>query len=270
MELRVSRNISYHKLFETLICCCIRAKECQLYIDVDCSDVTYDSQPSPVVLKAVDDALQKIGDNNITENYLVDAKDRPVDSTFSPPPNASLENSLLTSINPNEASEHEIKEAFCRDVDSFSWDLAMPDTEEESNWFLDHTLEIALGLVACFVLFKIFVTWRNRRQIRRNGDLQHGNVAFSEVATNQTQQPSQDTSLPYAVKPSQEPNSIVDPPPYSAPLEGPSAPDEPMPYPPHPQGDNNLPYPKDNAGNLPYPVHPPVPAVPDNRPSYTN
>ena len=215
-----------------------------------------------MVLKAVDDALKKIGDNNITENYLVDAKDRPVDSTFSPPPNASLENSLLTSINPNEASEHEIKEAFCRDVDSFSWDLAMPDTEEE---FVNmRNLKIVLGLVACFVLFKILVTcWRKRRQIRRNVDL-----AFSEVATNQTQQSNQDTSLPYAVKPSQEPNSTVDPPPYSASLEGNSAPAEP--YPPHPQGDNNLPYPQDNAGKLPYPVDPPVPEVQDNRPSFTN
>ena len=235
-----------------------------MYIDVDCSDVTYDSQPSPVVLKAVDDALQKIGDNNITENYLVDAKDRPVDSTFSPPPNASLENSLLTSINPNEASEHEIKEAFCRDVDSFSWDLAMPDTEEE---FVNmRNLKIVLGMVACFVLFKILVTcWRKRRQIRRNVDL-----AFSEVATNQTQQSNQDTSLPYAVKPSQEPNSIVDPPPYSASLEGHSAPAEPIPYPPHPQDDINLPYSNDNAGKLPYPIDPPIPEVPDNRPSFTN
>ena len=241
-----------------------------MYIDVDCSDVTYNSEPSPVVLKAVNDTLQKIGNKNISENYLVDDKSRPVDSTFSPSPNASLQNSLLSSINPNEASEHEMKEAFCRDVDSFSWDLAMPETEKESNWFLDHLLEIALGIAACLVIFKILITWRDRRQIRRNGDLQHGNVAFSEVATNQTQQPSQDTSLPYAVKPDKESKITVDPPPYSASIEGPSAPAEPMPYPPQPQNEVNLPYPKADVGNLPYPVHPTVPQGPDTRPSYQN
>ena len=239
-----------------------------MYIDVDCSDVTYGSEPSPVVLKAVDETLQKIGNKNITENYLVDDKSRPVDSTFSPSPNASLENSLLSSINPNEASEHEMKEAFCRDVDSFSWDLAMPETEKESNWFLDHILEIALGIAACLVIFKILITFRDRRQIRRNGDLQHGNVAFSEVVTNQTQQASQDISLPYAVKPNQESKSTVDPPPYSASIEGPSAPTEPMPYAPQPQDENSLPYHKAVAENLPYPVHPPVPEGPDNRPFY--
>ena len=131
------------------------------------------SEPSPVVLKAVDETLQKIGEKNITENYLVDDKSRPVDSTFSPSPNASLENSLLSSINPNEASAHEMKEAFCRDVDSFSWDLAMPETEKESNWFLDHILEIALGIAACLVIFKILITFRDRRQIDHGKEAWH-------------------------------------------------------------------------------------------------
>ena len=232
-----------------------------MYIDVDCSDVTYDSKPSPSVLKAVNETLQKIGDKNITENYLVEDENRPVDSTFSPSPNASMANSLLSSMDPNRASEHEMKEAFCRDVDSFSWDLALPERENEQgvmDWILDHLLEIALGIVGFFILIKIYLTWKERRQIRRNGDMQHGTIAFSNIENNIDQHPNQETSLPYPVKPNQESqNPTTDPPTYSTSYENPSAPTEQMPYHPYPYSQEQK--------NLPYPVNPP-----DSRPSFQN
>merc|ERR1712126_196720 len=46
--------------------------------------------------------------------------------TVAPSPNVTLENSLLSSIDPNAASKDEITEAFCRDVDSFSWEFGNP------------------------------------------------------------------------------------------------------------------------------------------------
>lgn len=38
-------------------------------------------------------------------------------------PNETLANSLLSSLDPNTTSEADLKEAFCRDIDSFSWEF---------------------------------------------------------------------------------------------------------------------------------------------------
>ena len=55
----------------------------------------------------------------------------------------TLENSLLSSIDPNTASQTEITEAFCRDVDSFSWEFAEAKREltfieqlDENKWYI--------------------------------------------------------------------------------------------------------------------------------------
>merc|ERR1719204_156174 len=40
------------------------AGECQIYMDVDCSDITYDTPPSPTILQAVEKATQRL---NATE-----------------------------------------------------------------------------------------------------------------------------------------------------------------------------------------------------------
>ena len=39
---------------------------CQLYLDVDCSKITYDTPPSPTVLAAVNSTLEKIEQLNST------------------------------------------------------------------------------------------------------------------------------------------------------------------------------------------------------------
>ena len=90
------------------------AGECQLYIDVDCSSIWYDTKPSPVILEAV---------NKIDNTKEVDLDTKADTTTFSASPNVTLSNSLLSTIDPSKASPEEIKEAFCRDVDSLSWEF---------------------------------------------------------------------------------------------------------------------------------------------------
>jgi hypothetical protein len=108
-----------------------KAGECQLYLDVDCSDITYDTPPSPVVLQAVNITLEKVGGGGsvsddeegelspLDENDIIDGSVAEANITRE----ESLKNSLLSSIDPVQASEADIREAFCRDVDSFSFEF---------------------------------------------------------------------------------------------------------------------------------------------------
>ena len=82
---------------------------------MDCSAVTYESQPSQTILAAVEKAKAEI-----PETISVDEAG-PLGRTESA--NESLANSLLTRIDPKNATAEEIKEAFCRDIDSFSFEM---------------------------------------------------------------------------------------------------------------------------------------------------
>eukprot|EP00092_Neocalanus_flemingeri_P057738 GFUD01068697.1.p1 GENE.GFUD01068697.1~~GFUD01068697.1.p1 ORF type:complete len:508 (-),score=124.13 GFUD01068697.1:681-2204(-) len=124
--------------------------ECQMYIDVDCSSITYDTKPSPVILEAVNKTLDKIAENNKTETaaaateVAAEAVETPINgtdtvdvkaenATISMSPNETLSNSLLLSIDPNTTSEADLKEAFCRDIDSFSFEFAEPQKQNQRN-----------------------------------------------------------------------------------------------------------------------------------------
>ena len=88
--------------------------ECELYLDVDCSSLSYDSRPSPTVLNAVEDLKrqQQLSTTSVqqdfgrTESYQ-----------------ESLATSLLSRLDSKSISEAELTEAFCRDVDSFSFEF---------------------------------------------------------------------------------------------------------------------------------------------------
>ena len=86
--------------------------ECQFYMDVDCSSITYDNVPSTIVLAAANETMKIIGNETI-----------PLKENITITPNDALKNSLLSNIDPKVASEQELTEAFCRDVDSFSWEF---------------------------------------------------------------------------------------------------------------------------------------------------
>ena len=84
-------------------------------MDVDCSSITYESQPSQTILNAVDKAQAQL---DADPNVL---KEENLGRTESA--NESLANSLLNQIDAKNATAEEIKEAFCRDIDSFSFEM---------------------------------------------------------------------------------------------------------------------------------------------------
>merc|ERR1719391_269036 len=160
------------------------AGECQIYMDVDCSDITYDTPPSPTILEAVEKAKQRLnateacpqpkflcedaatcleeaqicngvsdcpqwetGPGGEDEECLdagsgeepQEAQQRdPSASTPAPQPHnqlaprRQLTNSLLTQIDPKTSSADELREAFCRDVDAYSFEFAQTPEQPAS------------------------------------------------------------------------------------------------------------------------------------------
>ena len=102
-------------------------------MDVDCSAITYDTKPSPVILEAVNKTLEKIGETNVTEVTTVDLESTDSTEPLSVAPEAALSNSLLSSIDVNKTTPAELKEAYCRDVDSFSWEFGAPKQQQQQD-----------------------------------------------------------------------------------------------------------------------------------------
>ena len=84
----------------------------QIFLDVDCSSITYDTEPSATIMNAVEKAKKEMP---------VQGETAPLGRTESA--NETLANSLLTRIDPKNSTADEIKEAFCRDIDSFSFEM---------------------------------------------------------------------------------------------------------------------------------------------------
>lgn len=131
--------------------------ECQLFLDVDCSSITYDTKPSPVILEAVNKTLENLETKNDTETET--SLDTKADNaTLSASPNVTLSNSLLSSIDPNKASKADINEAFCRDVDSFSWEFNKPERysrtsgSESNSRSVGSIIGIVVGVIAFFTI----------------------------------------------------------------------------------------------------------------------
>jgi len=158
--------------------------ECQFYNNVDCSDITYDTPPSPTILEAVEKAKQRLnateacpkpkflcedattcleeaqvcngvddcplwetGPGGEDEDCLDDGSGEepeeaqlgdPSASTQAPTPQNQLAprrhltNSLLKQLDPKKATADELREAFCRDVDAYSFDLSRPASPSQT------------------------------------------------------------------------------------------------------------------------------------------
>jgi len=91
------------------------AAECQMFIDVDCSPITYDTPTSSGILAAVQRAQA---------NGIVPV---PMEADRTPSIEESVGASLLSQLDRDQASESELREAFCRDVDAYSFDLNIDD-----------------------------------------------------------------------------------------------------------------------------------------------
>jgi len=166
------------------------AGECQIYMNVDCSSITYDSPVSDTVMEAVEKAKQDIADaagcprpsflcndrhTCILETNICDgvadcprtetspggeeevgcsgSGDGPQeDSVYIPSSNSSVEpglhicgegdclnrtqskeealgDSLLTKLDPTTVTPEELTEAFCRDIDAFSFEFKVQEQE---------------------------------------------------------------------------------------------------------------------------------------------
>jgi len=103
------------------------AKECQIFMDVDCSTITYETPPSRAILSAVDQAKGNLAE---AESYI--ALEEAAGFQRTQTKEESLSNSLLKQIDPKNVTADEIKEAFCRDIDAFSFEFKETKDERPS------------------------------------------------------------------------------------------------------------------------------------------
>ena len=222
-----------------------RAHECQIYLDVDCSSLSYESEPSPVVLDAVNKTLEKIE----TEKTSTESS--------SNSPNASLANSLLSSMDPSTASQEEIKEAFCRDVDTFSWEFAKPERDGPWSWLTNPfaifiVVFLPIGMCAAFYV-------NARHKLAKNDNNDRANARATALSL---EDGNDDQGLPYPAQvdgngrhDAKVPEVGTAPPQYSV------QPSNEVPYPLKPghevpylaKPDNSLPYPAQPGTSLPQP-----------------
>ena len=97
-----------------------RFSECQLFLDVDCSHITYDTPTSPALaeaaagrLEAVTQAKGRVVNRNTDLEFAAS-------SAVTPGPGVALASSLLLAPLLSNPAEAVIREAFCRDIDIFS------------------------------------------------------------------------------------------------------------------------------------------------------
>ena len=232
------------------------ANECQIYLEVDCSNFTYNTPPSLIVLDAANKTLEKIAEKDLPTILINNTS-----SDISASPNVTLENSLLSSIDPNIASQAEITEAFCRDVDSFSWEFAEPKREltlleqlAANKWY------IVIGVVAfLYIVFmgrnRLKQLWQTRCFTRPKPEGNEGGegavtyrgvVAVPAQSSPPSGHPEQGNVItPYPVKPDN--NQLPYPP----------QPGEQHLQQPHQSGQQSLPYPSQSGEHsLPYPSQP--------------
>ena len=85
--------------------------ECELYLDVDCSGLSYESRPSASVLAAVEDLKRQ---QQLSTTSSIQQEFGRTESY-----QESLSTSLLSRLDGKSISEAELTEAFCRDVNTF-------------------------------------------------------------------------------------------------------------------------------------------------------
>jgi hypothetical protein len=83
----------------------------QMYLDIDCSAITYDTPPSAGVMTAVTAAQAALAGQ--PAGQMVDPSSLGRTETYQ----ESLQNSLLRQMDPQSNSEADLREAFCRSGD---------------------------------------------------------------------------------------------------------------------------------------------------------
>lgn len=263
--------------------------ECEFYLNVDCSTITYESPVSPVVDTAANVTLTEL-EQPEKKKFITD-----LETKTNLTADEALQTSMLSNIDPQEASENDIKEAFCRDVDSFSWEFGKYEEKDESNYNAYIVLAVIVAVIVGWIVYRKYYIKRrqnNKREDNSNNidennlptmnampmsDQPGGiipNPGFQPHPTPSYQpQPAGAANLPYPIHPSStDPNAAPEPIP-------PTQPGYTNVYPPlsvnlPAEGANNsaLPYPPATGGALPYPVAPNNPTFPpyptQNQPPY--
>lgn len=102
------------------------AMECQVYLDVDCSKFTYDTVPSAAIQVAVEEAQREMNDMPmIGEGVVMNRTETPEET---------LDNSLLKHMNVNTTSEDDLLEAYCRDIDAYSFEF----NQQQNNQIVEN------------------------------------------------------------------------------------------------------------------------------------
>ena len=287
----------------------LKAGECQFYLDVDCSAITYDTPPSPVVLEAVNATLAKNGavggggdsggeENDTDYGESVGEQDA-VDSQSNDSEvanltmEASLKNSLLSNIDPAKATEADIREAFCRDVDSFSFEFGRQEGYPEANGV--EGTAMVVGIVALLIFFTCFcaaccVAFKKTKQSLALGRLRRSGMAggAAMAGIQELAEKEEENERNAAAGGSVFPNPTYQaqatplhagpvlhyPPQPTFPLLSNEADSDPVPIPPTQPGYTNIyPPPEAAAAAYPQPAFPPAqpvpyPPLPENGGSY--
>ena len=143
--------------------------ECQIFLSVDCSKINYNSTVSPVVMEAVNRTLDNLANRKpdhedgkmdvcVSNCVTVDKDPTPAEKgtnentqSISDPPVKALDNSLLINIDVDKSTEEDLSEAFCRDIDSFSFEFGQGHNVNYGNyyrWF-------ALLLIVVFLYYSL-------------------------------------------------------------------------------------------------------------------
>ena len=243
--------------------------ECEFFLNVDCSSVTYDTIPSPVVEEAA----------NVTIGQLESESSKGLEAKGNLTADEVMATSMLNNVNVQNATADDIKEAFCRDVDSLSWEFGKYEEPTESSGSYG-ILAFILGLIVIAFAYKYYKKRKrnNNNQREDNSENIDKNMSNENAMpmSNQPnpgvipnpgfqQQPTPIHNLPYQINPAPaggsldpnaEPapilptqpgyNNVYPPMTVNLPAEG----SNPMPYPPA-STQPVMPYPP--AGGQPYP-----------------
>ena len=277
------------------------ALECQIYMDVNCTDVDTES----IIEEKKNETTYKYDDTEIFNSTDSTGKVNVSEITAE----ETLANSELAELNPNTTSKEDMRKAFCRDVArvarSYESNLVVPVKENYYNssrgsgggysW-----VKTVLGIVAAIAIAYIALTIykkkcrgsRSRSRSRSNSKSEDDNAGPPPTEMYATQPPMAQPAYPPAYPPVQDPGlpppgpaipptqpgypAIPDPntdgaPPY--PPAGGAAPYPPAPvggaappYPPQPAG-GAAPYPPAPVGPPPYEAQAPYPAYPPQAPA---
>ena len=104
-------------------------------MDDDCSKFTYKTQPSTLIQNAVEKAQQEMEEMPMIGEGMMFNRTETQEEVLS--------KSLLKHIDENTASEDDILEAYCRDVDAYSFEFNQDQQQNQPQIQQQHSVAFA-------------------------------------------------------------------------------------------------------------------------------